>query len=344
MKTPTARKLPSGSWFVRVMVDGKSVSITRPTEKEAIAEAMSIKAGMKATAAIKARNGLTVSEAMDRYIESRMRSRSPSTIRSYRIYQRNQFQSIMNQPISSLKDSDFQRAVNLEPVSAKSLRCAWTTVSAAIREATGREVSVTLPQIVRNERECIYPEDIPKFLAAIKDHPIEIAALLGLHSLRRSETMGLAWKDVDLKRNMIHIRGAAVYDENQKLVRKATNKTSNSRRDIPIMIPRLAELLASAPRDSEYVITCSTNSLNRWLAKVCAENDLPQIGTHGLRHSFVSLAVHVGMPEDIAMRIGGWDDYHTMKKIYTHISDRDIGKYAAAMSSFYQKENAMSDE
>lgn len=334
MKTPKARKLPSGAWFVRVMVDGERISITRDTEKAAVAEAMAVKARMKSISSGNC-DVITIREAMDMYIEKRSRSCSPSSIRSYRIYQRNQFQGIMDRPIGSIKDADFQRAVNAERVSAKTLRCAWTTVAAAIKEATGRDVPIVLPQIVKHERECIMPEDIPAFLEAVKGHPVEIPALLGLHSLRRSETMGLTWKDVDLKKNIIHVRGAAVYDENQKLVRKETNKTSNSRRDIPIMIPRLAELLVAAPHDSEYVVTCSTNTFNRHLAKVCEANNLPRIGTHGLRHSFASLAFHVGMPEDIAMRIGGWDDYQTMKKIYTHISDRDINKYANAMSKFY---------
>ena len=39
MKIPKARQLPSGSWFVRVMIDGKRHSITRPTRKEAESEA-----------------------------------------------------------------------------------------------------------------------------------------------------------------------------------------------------------------------------------------------------------------------------------------------------------------
>ena len=36
MKTPTARKLPSGSWYCRVRVGGEDVSITAPTEKAGI--------------------------------------------------------------------------------------------------------------------------------------------------------------------------------------------------------------------------------------------------------------------------------------------------------------------
>ena len=43
MKTPTAKKLPSGRWRVQVMVDGNRVSVTADSEKEAIAKAMEMK-------------------------------------------------------------------------------------------------------------------------------------------------------------------------------------------------------------------------------------------------------------------------------------------------------------
>ena len=47
MKIPKARQLPSGAWFCRVRVDGQDISITRDTQKEAVAEAMAVKAGIK---------------------------------------------------------------------------------------------------------------------------------------------------------------------------------------------------------------------------------------------------------------------------------------------------------
>jgi hypothetical protein len=37
IKTPTARQLPSGNWFVQLRIEGQSISITKPTEHEAIA-------------------------------------------------------------------------------------------------------------------------------------------------------------------------------------------------------------------------------------------------------------------------------------------------------------------
>ena len=68
---------------------------------------------------------------------------------------------------------------------------------------------------------------------------------------------------------------------------------------------------------------------------ICKQNGLPLIGVHGLRHSFASLAKHLGMPEKLTMQIGGWSDYQTMHKIYTHISQNDANYYKNAMSDFY---------
>lgn len=336
MKLPKPRKLPSGAWFAQIMLDGKRVSITRATEKAVLAEAAALKAGVKRTDAPTSR--LTVREAIDQYIELRERSCSPSSIRGYRTIQRTRLQTIMDRPIDALKDTDFQRAINADRVSGKTMKNAWALVSAAVEKASGRKVDVVLPPVIRNEHEFLQPDDIKVFLDAVRDTNIEVAALLGLHSLRRSEIINVTWEDVDLAKNIIRVRGAAVYDENQKLVRKETNKTSNSRRDVPIMIPRLAELLARADHDSEYVVTCYPNTIQRRVDKICESVGLPRLGAHGLRHSFASLAVHVGMPVDIAQRIGGWDDYKTMKDIYTHISKKDINKYAGEMKKFFSGE------
>jgi hypothetical protein len=44
------------------------------------------------------------------------------------------------------------------------------------------------------------------------------------------------------------------------------------------------------------------------------------------------------MPEQLTMQIGGWSDYQTMRKIYTHISQKDADSYKNAMASFYNSE------
>lgn len=74
------------------------------------------------------------------------------------------------------------------------------------------------------------------------------------------------------------------------------------------------------------------NQIQRHLKSV----DLSKVGIRGLQHSFASLAYHIGMPEKVAMQIGGWADNQTMHKIYTHIAQDEISKQAAAMTQFYQ--------
>ena len=93
MKIPKAKQLPSGAWFCRVRIDGQDISITRNTEREAVAEAMAGKAGIKD--AEKRPKKKTLTAAIDDYIEARQNILSPSTIRGYRIIQNNRFQSMM---------------------------------------------------------------------------------------------------------------------------------------------------------------------------------------------------------------------------------------------------------
>lgn len=334
MKIPKARQLPSGAWFCRVRIDGQDIAITRDTEKEAVAEAMAVKAGIKDAAKKPKRKTLT--QAIDEYIDARRNIISPSTIRGYKIIQDNRFQSMMKKDIFLVTQDQWQRAVNAEArlVNAKTLTNSWRFVSSVIHESTGKAISVQLPQIVRNERPWLTPEQIPVFVQAVKGTNIEIPALLALSSLRCSELLDLKWENVDLQKSIITISGSAVHDEDGKLIHKKENKNSTSRRTVPI-IPPLHAALSAAPRKGEYIVNFTSNWIYKSINKICAESDLPEVGIHGLRHSFASLAFHLNMPEKVAMQIGGWANDATMKRIYTHLSQANVNKHAEAFTAFF---------
>lgn len=341
MKIPTAKKLPSGSWFVRIRVNGEDIGITRPTEKEALAEAMAIKAGVKAAEKTAEKN-LTVGDCVDRYIDARTATASPSTIRGYKSDRKNRFQALMGCHVAGLKDIDYQRAIDRESrnVSAKTIRNAWGTIAAAVEAETGQRPRVNLPAAVRQEHPFLQPEQIPVFVEAVRGRSTEAAILLGLHSMRRSEIFGAKWSSIDVKAKVIHVRGSAVLDESGHLTQKPTNKTRASRRDIPIIIPRLQELAEDATDKDAYIYTFSPTFLYEDVNRVCRRCGFPEIGVHGLRHSFASLAYHVGVPEKIAATIGGWDDYATMHNIYTHLAQSDLAKSASAMRDFFAPKNS----
>lgn len=334
MKIPKARQLPSGAWFCRVRADGQDIAITRPTEKEAIAEAMAIKAGIKKAAKQPQRK--TVKQAINDYIDARRNILSPATIRGYARIRDNRFNSMMNKDISSITQEQWQRAVNAEAkkYSPKTLTNSWRFLASVIHESTGKQISVRLPQIVHNPRPWLTPEQILVFVDVIKGTSIEIPALLALSSLRSSELLDLKWEDIDLGNKIIRVTGAAVFDENDKLIHKNENKNAASRRIVPIIPPLEAALLA-APHKGEYVVTLSYKWLYASINRRCSENNLPRVGLHGLRHSFASLAYHLQIPEKVAMRIGGWSNDQTMRKIYTHLSQNDVARHANSFSNFF---------
>lgn len=334
MKIPKARQLPSGKWFCRVRIDDQDIPITRDTEKEAIAEAMAIKAGIKD--ASKRPRKKTLTQAIDEYIDARRNIISPATIRGYRIIQGNRFQTMMKKDIFSVTQTQWQHAVNLEArkVNAKTLTNSWRFIASVIAEATGTKVSIMLPQIVRNERPWLTPDQVTQFVRAVKGKKIEVPALLALSSLRCSEILDLKWENVDFQNQTITVAGAAVEDENGVLIHKRENKNTTSRRIVP-MIPPLYDALSEMPQRGEYVVTITSNWMYKSINKVCEEHGLPKVGIHGLRHSFASLAFHLNMPEKVAMQIGGWSNDQTMRKIYTHLYQADISKHANAFTSFF---------
>ncbi len=130
---PAVRQLPSGSWYCRIRVNGRDVSITRPTKAEAVAEATAVKLGGKQTGApVK----MLLSEAYDAYITARSGTISPSTESGYRRLARNTFQSLMPRQVSSLTADQIQREVSAmaKTASAKYVRNAEGLLMSVLRQ------------------------------------------------------------------------------------------------------------------------------------------------------------------------------------------------------------------
>lgn len=346
VKIPTARQLPSGNWFVQLRIDGRSISITKPTQREAVAEAMAIKEGI-----IKAkntpRNAMTLKAAMEDYISQRENVLSPATIAGYHVIRRNRFQQLHNVRICDIDANRWQRAVNLEAkeISPKTLKNSAMFVQTVIAEYSGERLSARLPQVVPNDLPWLTPEQIPVFLKAMAGSKYEIPALLALSSLRQSEIVALQWKDIDLENGTITVTGAAVKADNGQVVQKNTNKNLSSRRTVPFLVPQLRQAVLNQAGDpEEYVYPLYSNVLRLNINRVCASAGLPAVGVHGLRRSFASLCYHLGMSEAVTMLSGGWSDFRTMRKIYTKISQQDIQAQAKKFTDFFANANEIANE
>lgn len=108
MKLPKPKQLKSGNWRIQLQIDGERYSCTGATKKEAQEKAKQIFAGVE----MEKRVPLTLGRAIDKYIEAKTSTLSPSTIRGYMSVRRNYFPSIIDENISDLTQADIQLAMS----------------------------------------------------------------------------------------------------------------------------------------------------------------------------------------------------------------------------------------
>ena len=287
-KRPVARKLPSGSWFCRVRVDGKDIPVTKPTKKEAEAAAMTVKYGIIQAEEKPREKKITLEEAMTGYIEARDGYISPSTIAGYKRYRQNTFQSMLKKNIFSVSNEQWQAAIKAERKlgrSPKYIKNAWSFAASAIEEAGAKRPEVTMYAPECKERAYLTHTEITKFVGTLKGKPVEIPALLCLSSLRRSEMLALDWKNVDLKNQVLYVRGATVRGSSG-MVDKPQNKSRKSRRAVPI-IPPLLEAMQATENRTGKVVKVGADYVLKYVKQTCREAGVTVVDLHGLRHPYV---------------------------------------------------------
>ena len=338
---PKPIRLSNGDWCIYLRLRGERYKASDTNYNRCIAKARAIKADIikEWSEEREINESMSLYNAIDKYIESRRLTLSPSTVRGYKIIQNNRFKNLMDEDVYKINRIQLQTAVNeeSEKVSAKTLKNSFNLIRAAICYITDKNFNnITLPQIVPNEHAFLKPEQILKFLNAIRGTDIELACLLGLWSLRQSEISAVLKKDFDFQNNIIHVCRSMVPDENNKMIVKPETKNISSNRYIPLF-PRIKELIPKDLPDDTPVVTLRPAILRNKINRICGKNGLPRIGVHGLRHSFASLGYFLGIPEKEIMAIGGWSNDATMKKIYTHISEQQKQNAANQMMEFYIK-------
>lgn len=327
IRLPKIKQLPSGAWHTRVLIENRRVSITKDTYDECVAEYLALKNGLVEAREKKGGKDITLEEAVKSYIASKEGFLSPSTIAGYEKFKRNMLLGMMKRNIFTVSNDQWQAAIRQEHKAGKSpkyIKNGWMFFSACIAAAGAPRPEVMLYPTEHNERAYLTPDEIDKFVEAIKGHRFEIPYLMCLSSLRRSEMIAMDWANVDLGNKVMHVRGAIVRGTNG-LVEKPQTKTEKSRRSVPIIPPLLEALKQQEPKTGK-VVKSSAEPIRIKLKSVCTSAGVTVVDLHGLRHSFASLAYHLGIPEMIAAEIGGWNDLSTMHNIYTHLAQKDIAK------------------
>jgi len=346
MKVPKARRLKSGTWFIQLRLNGQSIPVTGKTEAECENNAILIKAKHKTgeKKVVKVKDEKTLNDIITAYITKYEKVLSPATIRGYESSRKNRFKDYMDKPISKI---DWQTMINDELAikSEHTVKNGWGLVTVSMEDAKLPVPSVKLAKVPVNELPFLDTKELKKFLKAAEGDKAEIEMLLELHGLRESECMYVVRHNgIDLKHNVINIKGAYVPDKNHKYVEKKTNKTKKSTRTMPIMIPRLITVYKDHIDNNKPIKTHSASALLSHVKKCCKRAGITVVGNHGLRRSLASLAYSKGIPERQIMQWCGWSDYQTMHKFYVKLSMMDAEKHKNAVTEFFTSETASEPE
>ncbi len=341
MAVPKARKLKSGNWNVQVTLHGKRCSITRPTKKEAEAEAryrMSLEETGRSSPS-NPRESMTVAELLDKYIEDNRYRFSPTTIQDYECIKRTRFKSAMKKPWNSI---NWEKTVadELKTYSTNTVMNAWGIIKSAAASSgiNVSEIHVKKPRRTKKEHAFLTEEQMHQFQKRIYGEPLELACLLGLLSLRKNEILGLRRKDVDLKKGIIHVchtRTASPYVSGY--IERDATKTEKSTRDIPLVLnPRIADLIREKDcKPDDYLVDAAKCSLYLYVNRICRELGIPEVGVHGLRHTFASICWAKGVPMETCMLYGGWSTDQTVRNVYQHLDKAVVSQHALKIAEAF---------
>ena len=181
--------------------------------------------------------------------------------------------------------------------------------------------AVSPPKKRQREAKFYTPEQLgtllDKAVGTRIELPVYICAYLGL---RRGELCGLRWSDVDLEHKTITIENTRTLylpDTLCDMLKAAKEHQQACRAEYKNVYD-----------DNDYVVVMEDgrpfrpNYLSELFGKFLADNDLPKIVLHELRHTFASLSNQAGIPAYNISKALGHSTPATTQKIYTHLLDR----------------------
>lgn len=334
IKLPKPRRYADGSYGAQIMLNGVRQMVYGESEEDYRVKATALKKGI--IAGKHKDESKTLKEVLKNYVDSNSAVLSPSSIRGYRTIYNSRFKNYMDKPVSAI---NWQQMVNDDAklYKPKTVKNSWGLVATALNSLDIPTPKVNLPVVPPSDKPFLDDKQIKLFLEAIKGHDGELAAILALHSLRISELLALTVDDI--YDDAIHINKALVPDDKNKAVLKDTNKTAASSRTVPIMIPRLLELIPESGR----LVNISPPTINREIARACKRANLPVCSCHDLRRSFASLGYFLNWSERSVMAIGGWSNMNTVHKVYIKLSGSAVNSDISNMKNYYNPTTADSE-
>lgn len=319
IKVPKPRRLASGQWFERVMVDGVRHAVYGDTEAEYYAAARALKSGL--LEAKKKPENITVAQAIDKYVESKRNRLKARTIEQYEYIRDHRFEGLMQSKIGEVDSSVIDAAIEAEldkpsrkggKIKPKTVIDAYGLVATVLKKyVKDIDIDVSLPELQRSFITVLPPEEV---YPAVKGSDIELPCLLAMWlGMSMSEIRGLT-KSKSVRGDKLYIVETVVDTKNGPLRKEGAKEEDRPRvYDIPPYIKKLIDAV-----DGDVIETRSSHAVYCRFQQQLKVFGLPMMKFHALRHLNASVMAEELIPTPVAQERGGWKTDSTMKKVYTH--------------------------
>ena len=215
---------------------------------------------------------------------------------------------------------------------------------------------VVIPKGEIKEKPIYSQEEIAKLLTAINGEATKYRAfffLIAYSGFRRSEMLGLEWKDIDFDNDVISVKRTSNYTA-ERGIYTDTTKTKRSKRVLkisPYIMGILKELKAEQEEEAirlgdkwvetdRLFVKWNGEPMNNqtpygWLKEFCEKNDMPFYGIHSFRHFAASALISSGLDVVTVSGALGHCNSGTTLNIYSHMFQTAQAKVAQAMDGAF---------
>ncbi|WP_456029108.1 site-specific integrase [Ruminococcus sp.] len=215
---------------------------------------------------------------------------------------------------------------------------------------------VTIPKGEVKEKQIYSQEEMVLLLTRISGEPTKYRAfffLIAYSGFRRSEMLGLEWKDIDFENNIITVKRTSNYTA-ERGIYTDTTKTKRSQRVLkisPYIMGILKELkdeqdeealrLGDKWVDSDRLfVKWNGEPMNNqtpygWLKEFCEKNELPFYGIHSFRHFAASALISAGLDVTTVSGALGHCNSGTTLNVYSHMFQNAQARVAEAMDGAF---------